>query len=102
MILPSFRTPSDRDDGDEYAAIGGNVPLADIAMFLACACRSLIIEFVPKDDSQVERMLALREDVFAGYSQQAFEDAFGQRFTIECSAPIDGTRRTLYLMTRRS
>jgi hypothetical protein len=85
-----------------HLAIGHNVPLGDIAAFFAGACRSLIVEFVPKDDSQVERMLALREDVFASYSQQGFEDAFARRFTIERSAPIDGTRRTLYLMTRRS
>jgi hypothetical protein len=46
-------------------------------------------------------MLALREDVFAGYSRETFENAFRACYDLEQSAAIDGTRRTLYLMRRR-
>jgi ribosomal protein L11 methylase PrmA len=84
-----------------HLAIGGNVPLPAVAEFLHAIGRTLIIEFVPKEDSQVERMLAHREDVFAEYSQRSFERAFSGFFAIVRSAPIDGTMRTLYLMERR-
>ena len=84
-----------------HLAIGGNVPLPEIAAFFGHMCSSLIVEFVPKDDSQVQRMLALREDVFAGYSRETFEEAFRRFFCFEQSVTIDGTRRTLYLMRRR-
>jgi ribosomal protein L11 methylase PrmA len=84
-----------------HLAIGGNVPMPDIAAFFRQMCSSLIVEFVPKEDSQVERMLALREDVFKDYSRETFEDAFGRYFDIEQSATIDGTHRTLYLMRHR-
>ncbi len=84
-----------------HMAIGGNVPLPSVAEFLRGICRSLIVEFVPKEDSQVQRMLEHREDVFADYSQPSFEESFAAFFTIVRSAPIDGTARTLYLMERR-
>jgi hypothetical protein len=84
-----------------HMAIGGNVPLPSIAEFLRGICRTLIVEFVPKEDSQVQRMLEHREDVFADYSQPSFEQSFAAFFTIVRSARIDGTARTLYLMERR-
>jgi ribosomal protein L11 methylase PrmA len=84
-----------------HLALGGNVPLPDIAAFFRKVCATLIIEFVPKEDSQIQRMLALREDVFAGYSREAFEEAFRTCFEIEQSAAIADTHRTLYLMTAR-
>jgi ribosomal protein L11 methylase PrmA len=84
-----------------HLAIGCNVPLDRIAWFFGNVCRRLIIEFVPKEDPQVRRMLSLREDVFGDYTQAAFELAFGERFDMKESAPIEGTVRTLYLMERR-
>jgi ribosomal protein L11 methylase PrmA len=79
-------------------AVSGNVPLAGIAAFFRQVCRHLIVEFVPKDDAQVNRMLALRGDVFADYSQPAFEAAFAPHFNVLRTVRIEGTVRTLYLM----
>lgn len=84
-----------------HLAIGNNVPLATVAKFFAQCGRSLIIEWVPKEDSQVQRMLSTREDVFTGYTQEGFETGFGSAFDIEKSAAIAGTSRRLYLMTAR-
>ena len=84
-----------------HLAIGSNVPLPNVAEFLAGLCRFLIVEFVPKNDSQVQRMLSLREDVFVDYSKDGFERAFGERFAILRSSEIEGTVRTLYLMEQR-
>jgi ribosomal protein L11 methylase PrmA len=84
-----------------HLAIGGNVPLPSIVEFLRGICRNLIIEFVPKEDSQVQRMLEHRDDVFDDYSRPSFEQSFAAFFTIVQSLPIDGTARTLYLMERR-
>jgi len=84
-----------------HLAISNNVPFSLIARFLSNICSSLIIEFVPKDDSQVQRLLATREDVFPDYTQQAFEYAFMERFAIEKTMRIKETQRTLYLMIRK-
>jgi hypothetical protein len=84
-----------------HLAIGNNVPLASIARFLAGICGALIIEFVPKADSQVQRMLATREDVFSDYTRESFERAFGEHFVIEASEPIAESQRTMHLMRRK-
>lgn len=84
-----------------HLAISNNVPLAKTAEFLSQICNSLIIEFVPKTDSQVQRLLSTREDVFPGYNQTNFECEFDRYFVIEKSIRIIGSERTLYLMHRR-
>jgi hypothetical protein len=83
-----------------HLAISNNVPFSRIAGFLSDICRWLIIEFIPKTDSQVQRLLATREDIFPDYTRQAFEQEFGRYFTIDDSADIRESQRTLYLMRR--
>ena len=83
-----------------HLAIGLNTPLGHIARFLAGLSRSVIIEFVPKSDSQVKGMLASREDVFPGYTESGFETAFAENFKLVEKVPIRDSRRTLYLYSR--
>lgn len=85
-----------------HLAIANNVPFREIAEFLSHLCSSLLIEFVPKTDSQVQRMLATREDIFFEYSQPLFESAFGQYFTTHAKVKIIDTQRELYLMQKRT
>lgn len=84
-----------------HLAISNNVPLPRLAGFFARAGRWLIIEFVPKEDSQVQRLLSTREDVFPHYHREGFEAAFGQEFEVVESQGIEGSERTLYLLKRR-
>jgi hypothetical protein len=84
-----------------HLALGNNVPFARIAGFLREVARYLVIEFVPKEDAQVQRMLATREDVFPDYTQRHFEDEFLRQFSLIRSARVAETPRTLYLMERR-
>ena len=84
-----------------HLAISNNVPLGRLADFFAQAGRALIVEFVPKSDSQVQRLLATREDVFPDYRQDAFEAAFARRFEVEAAETVRESERTLYLMRRR-
>lgn len=84
-----------------HLAISSNLPFAKIASFLARICKWLIIEFVPKNDHQVQRLLLTREDIFPGYTQQGFESEFCTRFSIHQSIKLEDSDRTLYLMERR-
>jgi len=81
-----------------HLAISNNLPFDMIAAFFASVCRSLIIEFVPKSDSQVQKLLATREDIFPDYTPAGFEAAFGRRFRIRKTEKIAGSERLLYLM----
>jgi hypothetical protein len=85
-----------------HLAISNNVPLAQLGDFFAAAGRWLVIEFVPKEDSQVQKLLAWREDIFPSYTLENFEAIFGQRFTIHERIPVKDTPRTLFLMERRA
>ena len=84
-----------------HLAISNNLPLQNIAEFFDGICNSLIIEFVPKSDPQVQRLLASRQDIFSEYTQDMFEREFRTYFAIQESVDIRGTVRTLYLMTKR-
>jgi len=84
-----------------HIAISNNVPLERCAELFARMCERLIIEFVPKSDSQVKRLLATREDIFPNYTESGFREAFEKYFSIEKASPIPGTERHLYLMVRR-
>jgi hypothetical protein len=83
-----------------HLAISNNVPLSKIASFFAESCKSLIIEFVPKKDSQVQRLLCSREDIFADYTQERYETEFRKYFVVLESAEIQDSERRLYLMRR--
>ena len=85
-----------------HLAITNNLPLDYIARFLASVAPTLIIEFVPKFDSQVRRLLANRPDVFPSYNEDGFLSAFAAHFEIIKGEPIPGSDRTLYLMRRRT
>ncbi|HDH97378.1 MAG TPA: SAM-dependent methyltransferase [Proteobacteria bacterium] len=85
-----------------HLAISNNLPLSRIAEFFARICSGyLIVEFVPKNDSQVQRLLRTREDIFADYNQQAFEREFGGRFELIRREKIVESERLLYLMKVR-
>jgi len=85
-----------------HLAISNNVPLSQAAKFLSRLCRHLIIEFVPKSDSQVKKLLTTREDVFPDYEQAAFERAFAEYFSQEEAVQIPGAERTLYRFANRN
>lgn len=85
-----------------HLAISNNVPLAKIARLFKNSCHSLIIEFVPKSDSMVQKLLASRQDIFPNYTQNAFEDEFSQYFDIVRSEKVGDSERTLYLMKNKN
>lgn len=84
-----------------HLAISNNVPLVKIAEFFAGIGQNLIIEFVPKSDSMVQRLLTTREDVFPNYTQADFEEEFGRFFNIQSAQKIKDSERTIYLMEKK-
>ena len=81
-----------------HLAISNNVPLPQLADFFAETVKWLVIEFVPKSDSQVKKLLASREDIFPTYTREGFEAAFRSRFKIHAAVNVNESERVLYLM----
>ncbi len=84
-----------------HLAISNNVPLDALAEFFAEAGRWLIVEFVPKSDSQVQKLLRSRADIFPSYTREGFERAFGRFFEIHQAVPLRESERWLYLLEKR-
>jgi SAM-dependent methyltransferase len=85
-----------------HLAIGHNLPLEAVASYLKRLGRLLIIEFVPKSDSQAKRLLVSRPDIFPDYTKEGFEDAFAGHYDIQASSQIEDSERWLYCMSPRS
>lgn len=83
-----------------HMAISNNVPLNRVASFFSQISNSLIIEFVPKDDSLVEKLLSTRVDIFPDYTQSGFESDFQRYFLIRETAVVKGSKRVVYLMEK--
>ena len=80
-----------------HLAISNNLPLKQIAEWTASFCKYLIIEFVPKDDSQVQTLLKTRIDIFPDYTVEGFEIAFSYHYQLCSKMNIEKSKRTLYL-----
>jgi len=83
-----------------HLAISNNVPFGKIAKFFSRICSVLVIEFVPKEDSNAQKLLRSRDDIFPFYTKEHFENAFSQFFRIIRQEQVVDSRRTLYLMKK--
>ena len=84
-----------------HLGISNNVPLEMIAEYFSELSPWLILEFVPKSDSQVKRLLSTRDDIFPDYSFEGLEEAFGKYYDIKASDDIEDSERRMYLMKRK-
>ncbi|MFO1540385.1 MAG: class I SAM-dependent methyltransferase, partial [Chloroflexota bacterium] len=84
-----------------HHAIGRNRPLPMIAPVLAELAPAAIVEWVPRGDPMVERLLAGREDIFTGYDEDGFRAAFAAAgWTTVARIPVDDSTRVLYRFAR--
>jgi ribosomal protein L11 methylase PrmA len=85
-----------------HLAIGRNVPLDQLIGWLVELAPAGVIEFVPKSDPMVQRMLRLREDIFDDYSEEHFTAAVMARARIVQSAIVSASGRRLVWFDRSS
>lgn len=79
-----------------HLALGRNVPLDEAVAWLAAIAPRGVVEFVPKDDPTVQRMLALKGDLFPGYGEEAFAAALRRHATVVRREQVSATGRALY------
>lgn len=83
-----------------HLAITNNLPLNRIASFFNDIAKHLVIEFVPKEDSNAQKLLRSKADIFPDYTPEKFEAEFSNYFAIKERTKLAGTERVLYLMRR--
>ena len=84
-----------------HLAISNNIPLQVIAEYFCSLGNYLIVEFVSKEDTQVQLLLASRQDIFFEYDIQYFKKFFSSFYYILEEIPIIETERTIFLMKKR-
>jgi ribosomal protein L11 methylase PrmA len=84
-----------------HLAISRNVPLSMLLALFADMAPYAIVEFVPKEDPMVRRLLATRRDIFDQYTLEGFRAAAGERFEILREQQIEESPRVLFLLRRR-
>jgi len=84
-----------------HLAISNNLPFEKIAEWLSQLTKNLIIEFIPKEDSQVQTLLATRTDIFSKYNNLEFEKAFGKYFNLVKCEHITESSRIIYLYSAK-
>lgn len=85
-----------------HLAIGNNLPLDMIAETLAGLTHTLILEFIPKEDPMVRKLLSRRDDIFPHYTKENFDSSFRKFFRKTMAVPIAESLRTLYYFTKNS
>lgn len=84
-----------------HLSIGQNIPFENLVNFFQKICQWLIIEFIPKDDSQIKKMLTNRRDIFNQYDQFHFEKIFSEKFLLCKKTKIKDSLRVMYLFKNK-
>ena len=83
-----------------HLAIARNTPLDQTVDWLVARAPVGVIEFVPREDAMVQRLLQLREDLFDDYEPSVFEALLADRAKIYKSEQVAESGRTLYWYDR--
>jgi hypothetical protein len=78
-----------------HLVLGAGIPLAEVAGGLAALGRALLLEFVPREDPQAQRLLATRDDVAADYDAGGVEAAFAPFYRLVGKTPLPESGRML-------
>lgn len=84
-----------------HLAISNNVPFDKISTLFSKIGKHLVIEFISKNDSQVQKLLSTRDDIFSDYSLEKFLSAFSKDFLLMQRAKILDSERELFLFSRK-
>jgi ribosomal protein L11 methylase PrmA len=85
-----------------HLVIGRNIPLADAIDWIVSLAPRGVIEFIPKTDPMVRRMLAQRTDIFADYTLVGFRAAVSRNATIERELHLEEDGRVLIAYSRHA
>jgi ribosomal protein L11 methylase PrmA len=82
---------------EHHLSVAHNVPLDQVIEWIVGFAPTGVVEFVPKTDPTVRRMLSLREDIFPHYTEENFSRILGGLRTIVRREVISESGRVLFL-----
>jgi ribosomal protein L11 methylase PrmA len=81
---------------EHHLSIAKNIPLHDVVKWLVSLAPRGLIEFVPKNDETIKKMLEFKGDIFPDYNEENFEKYLSENCRIISKNIISKSKRTLY------
>lgn len=85
---------------EHHLAIAKNAPISQVIDWITSIAPKGIIEFVPKEDPTVQKMLLLRQDIFPDYCVENFHRHLAKTTSITGCAVVSKSGRTLFSYCR--
>ncbi len=83
-----------------HLVISNNIPFENIAKLFFKLSPYLIIEFVPKSDTMVKKLLLTKKNDYNTYNKNNFEKIFSKYYKVISSKKILNSERIIYFMER--
>ncbi len=81
---------------EHHLIIAKNIPIENFIDWILKISKHGLIEFVPKSDVTIKKMLEFREDIFTDYTEENFENCLKQKSKIINKSIITKTGRVIY------
>jgi len=81
---------------EHHLAIAKNIPLDQVIEFLTNIAPRGLIEFVPKDDYTIKKMLSLKGDIFKDYTEDNFKNILSRTSKIESEKMVSTSGRKIF------
>ncbi len=81
---------------EHHLAIAKNIPLDQVIKFLTNIAPRGLIEFVPKDDETIKKMLLLKGDIFKDYNELNFKNILSKLAKINSETAVSSSGRKIF------
>ena len=81
---------------EHHLAIAKNIPLDQVIEFLTNIAPRGLIEFVPKDDDTIKKMLSLKGDIFKDYNEVNFKNILSKTSKIVSEKIVSTSGRKIF------
>ena len=81
---------------EHHLVIGKNIPIPQFIKWIISVAKFGLLEFVPKSDETVSRMLISRKDIFDDYNENYFEKKLSEHIKILKKYSISKSGRVIF------
>ncbi len=85
---------------EHHLAIAKNIPLDQVIQWLVNTAPIGLIEFVPKEDETIKKMLSLKGDIFQDYNEENFRNILANKSKILSEDKISESGRKIFQYSR--
>ena len=85
-----------------HLTIAKNIPLEDVLSWIVALAPIGLIEFVPKNDETVQKMIKLKGDIFPNYNEENFKEFILKKATIVSEFQVTKSGRKIYEFERKN